>query len=273
MEILNDLLAALVALVPRIAGSIAVLMFGFPIVNFIMNRISRQIEKRSPQLDTDVRAFLDRTLSLLLKVLVVITAIAILGVQTTSLAAAIGALGFAVGLALQGALGNLAAGILVLVFKPYSSGDWITAQGYSGTVQSIQLFSTIILTYDNHRVIIPNGSVVSGAIENFSLESVRRHNMIFGIGYQDNIAQARQILTDTVRKCPGFIEDRGLEVHVNELAESSVNFTVRFWTSNENFFPAKFYMQEQVKLAFDEQGIHIPFPQMEVTMAEAPAGS
>ncbi len=267
MEILNDILAAIVQLIPRLAAFFAVLIFGFPFVNFLMSRINRQIEKRSPQLDVDVRSFLDRTLSLVLKILVVISAIAILGVETTSLAAAIGALGFALGLALQGALGNLAAGILVLVFKPYRSGEWITAQGYSGTVQSIQLFSTIILTFDNHRVIIPNGIIISGPIENFSAESLRRHDMTFGIGYQDDIATARQILIETVKKCPGYLENRGLDVFVKELGDSSVNFTVRFWTSNEDYFPARFFMQEQVKLAFDETGIHIPFPQMEVTMA------
>ncbi len=262
MDYVEQIIQMSIEYAPKIAGAILVLLIGF----WVAGWLSRLIYKRMAKNDMDeaVKAFLRNLIGVLLKVLVVISAAGIVGVETTSFVAVLAAAGFAIGLALQGSLGNFAAGVLILLFKPYKVGDFIAAQGHSGTVQEIQIFNTILTALDNRIIIIPNGIVISAPIENITANPERQLDMTFGIGYGDDIDKAKTILENEIKNCPGFLEDNGYKIMVKELADSSVNFAVRFWTKTEDYWTAFFHMQEYVKKSFDREGVSIPFPQMDV---------
>ncbi len=265
MNYLEQITQMAIDFAPKLAGAIIVLIVGF----WLANVISRVVYKRMAKSDMDeaIRNFLRSLISVLLKVMVVFSAAGIVGVETASFIAVLAAAGFAIGLALQGSLGNFAAGVLVLLFKPYKIGDFISAQGYSGTVKEIQIFNTILTALDNRIIIIPNGAIISGPIENITVNPERQLDLTFGIGYSDDIDKAKTILENEIKNCPGYLEDHGYKIMVKELADSSVNFAVRFWTKTEDYWTAFFHMQEYVKKAFDNQGVSIPFPQMDVHVA------
>jgi small conductance mechanosensitive channel len=187
-----------------------------------------------------------------------------LGVQMTSFIAILGAAGLAVGLALQGSLANFAGGVLLLLFKPFKVGDFIEAQGFSGSVNAIQVFNTVLKTPDNKTIIIPNGNLSNGAITNFTAEKNRRVDWTFGIGYSDDIKKAKEILVQLIKSDPRILDEPEAMVALSELGDSSVNFVVRAWVKLEDFWGVYFDIQEKVKLTFDEQGISIPFPQRDV---------
>ncbi len=215
-------------------------------------------------IDPTIRPFFISLVSILLKVLVVLSAASMFGLQVTSFIAIISAAAFAIGLALQGTLGHLASGVLILIFKPYKVSDFIVVQGYSGTVKEIQLFNTILTTLDNRIVIIPNGTITGGALENLSANPERQIDLTFGIGYGDDIDKARAVIETVIAQCPGYIADKGHNIFVKNLGDSSVDFAVRFWTKGGDYWPAFFFMQENIKKAFDREGVNIPFPQMDV---------
>ncbi|MCB0636854.1 MAG: mechanosensitive ion channel [Lewinella sp.] len=255
------------AYAPKVGGALLTLIIGLWIIGWLTRILRRRLQAST--LSNDLIPFLSSMFNITLKVLLLLSVAGMFGVETTSFVAILGAAAFAIGLALQGTLGHFASGVLILTFRPYSVGDFVVTQGYAGTVAEIQIFNTILTTLDNREVIVPNGAVTSGPIENLTRRGERRLDLTFGIGYGDDIDQARAVLDEVINRCPGVMMDKGYDILVKELADSSVNFAVRFWTKVEDFWPAHFFMQEEVKKAFDKAGVNIPFPQMDVHVQQA----
>ena len=247
---------------PQLLLAIVVLIVGLWVINRFVAATRRTMEARS--FDPTLGRFLTSLLSVIFKALLLISAASMIGIATTSFIALLGAAGLAIGLALQGSLANFAGGVLVLMFRPFKVGDFIEAQGISGTVAEIQIFNTVIKTPDNKVMIVPNGPISNGIITNYSKEATRRVDFVFGIGYGDDIAQARSVLEGLVSADERILSDPPSLVAVSELADSSVNFTVRVWVNAPDYSGVKFGMTESVKLAFDQANISIPFPQSDI---------
>ena len=248
---LNIIYDFLIAYAPKVVGAILVLVIGFWIVNRIVNMIDKNFKKAN--LDEDLRPFLLSLISVLLKVLVFFSAAGIVGIETASFVALLAAAGFAIGMALQGTLSHFAAGVLILFFKPYRTGDFIVAQGYSGFVKEIQIFNTILTTLDNRIIIVPNGAIMSGPIENLTSPGERKVDLTFGIGYGDDIDKARSVIDSVIKASDQIIRKEEAEIFVKELADSSVNFAVRVWVNVDDYWPVYFYMHEAVKKSFDRR--------------------
>ena len=253
---------------PKLLLAILTLIVGMYIINVFVRFLKKTMKKR--EVDPSLIPFTASLANVVLKAMLLISVASMVGIQTTSFIAVLGAAGLAIGLALQGSLANFAGGVLILLFKPFKVGDAIEAQGFLGTVKGIQIFNTVLNTFDNKRIIIPNGAIASGAITNYTAEDIRRVDMEFGIGYGDDIKKAKQLLAKLVAE-----EERVLHepaepfIAVKELGESSVNFVVRVWAKSENYWGIYFDMQENVKLTFDKEGISIPFPQRDVHLYQA----
>ncbi|MCW8887511.1 MAG: mechanosensitive ion channel [Gammaproteobacteria bacterium] len=197
-------------------------------------------------------------------VFVVIAALGQLGVQTTSFIAILGAAGLAVGLALQGSLSNFAAGVLMIIFRPFKVGDFIEAGGASGIVEGIDIFTTLIRTGDNKVIFIPNGSIMSDNIVNYSAKETRRIDMVVGIGYDADIKKAKDILTEIVNADERILKDPAVTIGVSELADSSVNIVLRPWVKSGDYWGVHFDLNETIKNRFDEASISIPYPQRDI---------
>ena len=249
-------------IVPQLVLAIVVLFIGLWGIKILSKGVTRALEKS--KVEISLQKFLISLFSIGLKILLLISIAAMLGIATTSFVAIIGAMGLAVGLALQGSLANFAGGVLILLLKPFKVGDVIEAQGYVGKVDQIQIFNTILKTFDNKTIFIPNAALSNGSITNFSIESTRRVDMTFGIGYDDDLKKAKLILVEMVNNDARILKDPAPQVVLSELGDSSVNFAVRVWVKQEDFWGVYFDFQEQVKLTFDEQGISIPYPQHDV---------
>lgn len=262
--ILNNTYNSVLIYAPKIIFGIIALILGFWIINFFIKTLKKGFEKR--KIEVSLSKFLTSLISISLKILLIISVIGTFGVQMTSFIAILGAAGLAVGLALQGSLANFAGGVLILLFKPFKVGDFIEGQGHKGTVNKIEVFNTTLKTADNKTIIIPNGSLSNGSITNYSTEDTRRVDLVFGIGYNDDIKKAEKILKEIVSKEKQVLKDPEPFVRVGELADSSVNFTVRLWCKKEDYWDIYFNMHEQVKLEFDKAKISIPYPQMDVHM-------
>lgn len=259
LEKISDLL---IAYAPKVAGAILTLIVGFWLAGRLSKMVGKTMAKRD--IDETIQPFLVSLVSIGLKVLVVISAAGMFGLEVTSFIAILSAVAFAIGMALQGTLGHLASGVLILIFRPYKVGDFIIAQGYSGVVKEIQLFNTILTTIDNRVIIIPNGAITSGPLENLTANDIRQMDLTFGIGYADDIDKARRVIATVIEKCPGYMADREYNILVKGLGDNSVDFAVRFWVPTDRYWDAHFYMQENVKKAFDREQVSIPFPQMDV---------
>ena len=253
-------------MLPDLIMAIILLVVGLWIVRFL-NRMVRKFFERKDY-DPTLESFLQSFIGIALKILLFILVVTQLGVKTSSLVARVGAAGLAIGLALQGSLANFAGGVLILLFKPFKLGDWISAQGVDGAVKEISIFNTKLNTFGNQIAIIPNGTLANGNIINFSAEPNRRENYIVGISYGSNIKVAKDILLDICAKDDRILKDPAPEVYVNSLGDSSVNLTLRFWAPNDVFWPARFDLIEQSKIRFDEAGIEIPFPQRVIHQVE-----
>lgn len=247
---------------PNLLLAIVFLIIGYWIIKFIMKGSSKAMDKA--RIDESLKRFLHSLISIGLKVLLLISVASMLGIATTSFVAVLGAAGLAVGLSLQGSLANFAGGVLIIFFKPFKVGDVIEAQGYIGSVNSIQVFNTILKTPDNKTIIIPNGSLSNGSITNYTTEARRRVDMTFGIGYGDDIKKTKEVLRALVEEDKRIHHEPEPVVVVSELGDSSVNFAVRAWTNTSDYWNVYFDMQEKVKLEFDKHGISIPFPQRDV---------
>ena len=250
------------AYVPKLVLAIVVLLLGLWLVKRVIKLMNKGMERSSTE--PTLAKFLGNLVSIGLKALLLISVASMIGIETTSFIAILGAAGLAIGLALQGTLANFAGGVLVLLFRPFKVGDFVEAQGVAGTVTEIQIINTVIRTGDNKRIIVPNGAISNGIITNFSSEATRRVDFVFGIGYDDDVAKAKSILTRLATEDSRSLAEPAPLVVVSELADSSVNFTVRVWVNAADYWGLYFDLTEQVKLTFDQEGISIPFPQSDV---------
>jgi len=216
------------------------------------------------QVEISLQKFLISMITVLLKVLLFISVASMVGIATTSFIAILGAATFAIGLALQGSMSNFAGGVLILLLKPFKVGDTIEAQGFVGKVHEIQIFNTIMKTFDNKMIYIPNGSLSNGNITNYSKEPIRRVDMTFGIGYGDDIKRAKEVLAGLIKEDARILKDPAPLIAVSSLGDSSVNFALKVWCDTAEYWNIYFDMQEKVKLTFDQENISIPFPQTDV---------
>src|SRR6056297_1027734 len=244
-----------------IIAALAIFIIGRWVANLITKGMRRLMERAN--VDATLVKFLSNIVRVLLLIFVILAAIGQLGIQTTSLIAVLGAAGLAVGLALQGSLSNFAAGVLVIIFRPYKVGDYIEGAGVAGTVDEVQIFNTVLKTPDNVRIIVPN-SQITGIITNYSAHETRRVDFTFGSGYADDIDKAKKIIEDVLTSDERVFEDPAPQIVVAELADSSVNIVARPWSKAADYWSLKFDVTETVKKRFDAEGISIPFPQRDV---------
>ncbi len=244
--------------------AVAIFLVGRWLARMITNMVRRALAKTDME-DTLERFLCNIVYSVLLAV-VIIAAIGQLGVETTSLLAVFGAAGLAVGLALQGSLSNFAAGVLIVAFRPYKVGDFIEGGGEAGTVEEVQIFTTVLKSPDNKKIIVPNSQIMGSTITNYSALGTRRVDLVFGIGYGDDIDKAYQVLREILDADERILKEPAYTIALNELADSSVNFIVRPWVNSADYWGVYNGVTEQVKRKFDQAGISIPFPQRDVHM-------
>lgn len=247
---------------PTLIGAIVLLIVGLWIIKIIVRYVEKIFEKKD--YDKTLETFSLNAISWGLKIMLFVLVITQLGVESASLVAAIGAAGLAIGLALQGSLANLAGGVLIIVLKPFKIGDWIEAQGVSGSVVEISLFYTQLNTFGNQRVVIPNGDLSNNNITNYSYNGTRKENLTFGISYDDDIKAAKEVLINLVKEQKDILEEPAPQVIVSELGDSSVNFSVRYFAENAVFWDLHWYMIEEAKIRLEAAGMTIPYPQRDV---------
>ncbi len=246
----------------NIAIAIVIFIVGLLLAS-IINRIVKRVLTKA-KLDQILINFISSIVRWLLLLLVIIFALSKLGLNTNSLIALIGAAGLAVALSLKDSMQNFAAGVMLLVFRPFKTGDFVEAGGTSGSVEEINIFSSTFLTPDNKQVIIPNAKIYSDVITNYSATGTRRIDMVFGIGYEDDIAKAKEVIEEILKSESRVLNSPEYVIAVGELADSSVNFYVRPWVATSNYWAVHFDLTEKIKLEFDKNGVSIPYPQMDV---------
>jgi small conductance mechanosensitive channel len=246
----------------KLLMALSILFIGLWIIKKILYAINLIFEKRN--FDTSLKGFLRSFIDIILKALLIITVLSTLGVEMTSFIAILGAAGFAIGMALSGTLSNFAGGVIILILKPFRVGDVIEAQGYVGNVKEIQIFNTTLNTFDNKRIIIPNGALATGNLTNYSIEDKRRVDWTFGIAYGDSYDKAKEIIFDLLIKNDKVLRDPEIFIALHSLGDSSVNITVRAWCNTPNYWEIYFRLNEEVYKSFSEQGINIPYPQMDI---------
>ena len=232
-----------------------------------LTAISRRALERA-RVDAMLARFIAHLVYFGLLTFVVLAAVSKLGIQTTSFIAVLGAAGLAVGLALQGSLSNFAAGVLIILFRPYKVGDYIEGGGVGGTVEEVQVFTTVMKSPDNKRIIVPNSHIMGGTITNYSSMPQRRVDLLVGVSYDSDLDKVREVLNDILEADERILREPAPVIAVMELADSSVNFVVRPWTDAANYWPLKFDLNEKIKKRFDAEGIGIPFPQRDVHIYE-----
>jgi small conductance mechanosensitive channel len=261
-ELMNQAMSLVMTYAPKVVLAIVTLIVGMWLINRFVNVLDNKLGKKDPTLNK----FLCGLISVILKILLLISVASMVGIATTSFIAIVGAAGLAVGLALQGSLANFAGGVLILIFKPFKVGDVIDAQGYLGSVREISILYTIVDTFDNRRIVIPNGQLANASLTNLSAYETRRCDMTFGIGYGDDIDKAKAVCKRLIEEDERALKDPEPLIVVGALGESSVDLTVRAWTKSADLWPFYWDMHENVKKAFDAEGISIPFPQRDVHM-------
>ena len=247
---------------PNLILAILTLIVGLWVIKLIVNSFYKLMTKRN--FDPSLTPFLKMLLGMILKVLLIISVIGMVGVEVTSFIAILGAAGLAIGLALQGTLQNFAGGVVILILKPFKVGDVVEAQDYLGTIKEIQIFYTIINTFDKKVVYIPNGSLANSDMTNYSQEEVRRNEWKFGIGYGDDYDKAKALLQKFVEEDDRILNDPEPFFALHSLGDSSVNIVVRAWSQASDLWPVYFDMNERVYKEFAKEGLNIPFPQMDV---------
>ncbi len=246
----------------NIAMAIVIFVLGRLVVGVLISMIGKIMAKS--KYDAMLVDFLKSILNAILMLFVIVASLDQLGVDTTSLVAILGAAGLAIGLSLQDSLKNFAAGVMLLVFKPFRSGDFVEAAGTSGVVKKIGIFTSTMNTPDNKQIIVPNGKIYGDNIVNYSAMDTRRADMVFGIGYGDDLLKAKKVLEQLIAEDERILDEPAPVVGVSSLGDSSVNFTIRPWVKKEDYLAVLWSFNEKVKLRFDEEGISIPFPQMDV---------
>ena len=250
----------------KVIAAVAIFIVGRWVAKAIANFIRKMMAKSNT--DETLVKFVGSLSYIALLAFVVIAALNQLGIQTTSFIAILGAAGLAIGLALQGSLGNFAAGVLMIIFKPFKVGDFIEGAGVAGTVEEIQIFTTQLKTPDNKTVIVPNAKMTGDNITNYTMKGTRRVDFVFGIGYEDDIDKARNVISEIIAGDSRVLKDPAPMVAVSELADSSVNFVARAWTSADDYWGFYFDTTEKVKKQFDAGGISIPYPQRDIHVYE-----
>ena len=249
--------------------------YGLPliwaIVVFIIGRIVARIITKvvvkmmnRANIDETLIKFTKTVIYVALMIFVILASLGKLGIETTSFAAILAAVGLAIGLSLQGTLGNFASGFMLILFRPFKVGDFVEAGGVSGVVEEIQIFSTRMRSGDNKEITVPNGQIVGSTITNYSAKETRRVDLVVGVGYDDDLKKVRAVLEDILAKDERILKDPAPTIGVSELADSSVNFVVRPWVKSGDYWPVLFDTQETVKLRFDAEGISIPYPQQDL---------
>ncbi|MCV2883481.1 mechanosensitive ion channel [Aestuariibacter sp. AA17] len=242
--------------------ALAIFVLGRIVASILVNILGRVLSKS--KYDEMLISFICSIVSAILLLVVIVASLDQLGVDTTSIVALVGAAGLAIGLSLQDSLKNFASGVMLFIFRPFKQGDFVEAGGVSGTVRSITVFTTMMTTPDNKEIIVPNGKIYGNNITNFSAKPTRRVDMVFGISYDSDLREAKALLETMVKEDERILEEPAPVVAVSELADSSVNFVVRPWVNASDYWAVKFDLTEKVKLRFDEAGIVIPYPQMDV---------
>lgn len=248
----------------NIVFAAAILLIGLWFAKRLKSVLTSILNKRN--VDAMLSTFVGSIAHVLVSAFVIIAALGELGIQTTSLIAILGAAGLAIGLSLQGSLSNFASGVLIIALRPFKVGDFIEAGGATGVVEGIQIFSTQLRTGDNKTIIVPNSGITGGTITNYSTKDTRRVDLVFGIGYNDDIKKAKKIMQDIVSSDERVLKDPAPVVAVSELADSSVNFIVRPWVNSADYWGVYWDLTETVKIRFDAEGISIPYPQQDVHM-------
>ena len=239
--------------------ALLIFLIGKWITNRIVSVLGKILRKVKGMDETLIR-FLENIVYYALIIVVILTALGKLGVETTSFLAILGAAGLAIGLALKDSLGNFASGVMIILFKPFKVGDSVTAGGATGTVKEVGIFSSIFTTPDNQKIIVPNGAITKGSITNINAYDTRRIDLVIGVDYKDDIRKAKEVLTTVINSHEKVLKDKPIGIVVSELAESSVNFTINVWVQTSDFAEVKFYLLENIKLSFDKEGITIPTP-------------
>ena len=250
----------------KVVAAVAIFIVGRWVAKAIANFIKKMMTKSNT--DETLVKFVGSLCYIALLAFVIIAALNQLGIQTTSFIAILGAAGLAIGLALQGSLGNFAAGVLMIIFKPFKVGDFIEGAGVAGTVEEIQIFTTQLKTPDNKTIIVPNAKMTGDNITNYTMKGTRRVDFVFGIGYEDDIDKARNVIAGIIAEDSRVLKDPAPMVALSELADSSVNFVARAWTSADDYWGFYFDTTEKVKKQFDTEGISIPYPQRDVHVYE-----
>lgn len=248
----------------KIISAILIYIIGRWVAKLIVKSVVKLMEKSN--VDKSLRKFVGNIVATVLTLFIVIAAIEQLGVDTTSIMAIFAAAGLAVGLALKDSLSNFSAGVMLILFKPFKLGDTITAGGSTGVVEVIQIFNTIMRTGDNQEIIIPNGHIYGGPITNISARETRRIDLVIGIGYDDNIGKAKELMENIIANNVLILKDPAPTIMVLELGDSSINIAVRPWVKTADYWPVRAGLLQAIKETFDEQGISIPYPQRDVHM-------
>lgn len=264
MEYAQILIAKMVNYIPNIVGALLTLIIGFWVIGWITKLVRHTMSRRN--IDQTVQPFLASLVNVGLKILLLLSVAGMFGIETTSFIAIFSALALSIGLALQGNLGHFASGVLLLIFRPFKVGDWVKIGDFQGHISEIQVFNTVLVTNENKKVILPNGVVTSGAIVNLSGLGDLKVFMRFGVSYDDDINAVREVILGVARSCPHILQDKPIDIFVEELATQSIEYAVRPWCKSENYWAVFFYMQENVKKALDQHGMNIPFPQMDVRL-------
>ena len=246
----------------NIAIAIAIFYVGKLLVGFLVRGV-RKVMRRQ-EVDKTLETFVCNFLRIALMIVVAVAAISQLGIETTSFIAIFGAAGLAVGLALQGSLSNFAAGVLIVLFRPYRVGDFVEAAGVAGTVEQVQILTTVLKTPDNKQIIVPNSQIMDSIITNYSVKDTRRVDMKVGVSYEDDLDKVHKVLNELVAAEDRILDDPACTIAVAELADSSVNFVLRPWVKAEDYWGVHFDMTEAIKKRFDKEGITFPFPQQDV---------
>lgn len=250
------------AFVVKVVIALVILFVGRIVARLVTKGLRNFMQLR--EVDKILESFLCNLVYWTLMVFIIIAAINQIGLQTTSLIAVMGVAGLAVGLALQGSLANFAAGVLIVVFRPYRAGDYVEAAGIAGSVLQVQILTTILKTPDNKRIIVPNSQIMSSIITNYSANETRRIDMTVGVGYGDDLDNVRRTLQELVDGDDRILKDPECVIAVSELGDSSVNFVLRPWVKTEDYWGVRFDLTEAIKKRFDKEGISIPFPQQDV---------
>ncbi|MDX2451667.1 mechanosensitive ion channel family protein [Desulfosarcina sp.] len=261
-EILDKIYQLLTVYGLKVLAALAIFVVGRWVAKGVRKLVERMMTKG--KIDPTLVTFTSNMAYIGLLAFIVIAALGQLGIQTTSFIAILGAAGLAVGLALQGSLSNFAAGFLLIIFRPFKVGDLIEAAGVFGVVEAIQIFTTQLKTADNKTVIIPNAKLTDDNIVNWTVKGTRRVDMVFGIGYDDDIDKARSLMAEIIAEDSRILETPAPQISVSELADSSVNFVVRPWVKVEDYWGVHFDLTEKIKKAFDANGVSFPFPQRDV---------